>query len=308
MTRPAWLSVTHLPPWLRGIVSFARAALDEYNANNGPLIAAAMSFFILLSVVPLLVAGVAVFGYVVRGGRAEEMVLGFAQQYVPGLNDEVRNILAGLAAKSGSLGLIGLLGLLWTGSQVFLNVEAAMNLVWGVREARSFFASRGLALLMTVLSGLPLLASVVITAGLGAAHNLATQVPGIGRTLLDYAPFWAFLGSLVPLLLTLASFTVLFRLMPRTHVHWRAALLGALFTTFVWEAAKRAFSFYLARYADFESLYGNLGSAVAIVTWVYYSSFILLLGVAVTHQAQCRLTVSGVARRHAKRRHRAPAV
>jgi membrane protein len=105
------------------------------------------------------------------------------------------------------------------------------------------------------------------------------QVPVVDLQFLYGTPLWTALSDLVPLLFTFLLFLALYRWVPDVEVEWRAALWAALIIALAWETAANAFTWYLGSgLARYRIVYGSLGTVVALMFWIYLSSWIILFG------------------------------
>lgn len=258
--------------WLReDSLDHAKKIWREFNKDNGFLLAAAMSFYTFLSVFPLVLVGIAIFGYILGSPEnARQLVLGTASHYAVG--SSAIAILESIAGGSGTgLGL-GTLLLLWSGSTLMVMVQQAMNVVWDLEQPRGMVKQRLVGLLFLALLGTLLLLS------LGAT----TAINAISSSNILLIPGWSWVASLfsyfIPLVMSIAAFTLLYKLMPNTSVRWKVALIGGVFAGVFWEIAKVAFTFYVVNFGSYRDLYGSLGGVILFLIWVDYSAIILILG------------------------------
>lgn len=258
------------------LFSRLRAAIDAFLAQHGPLMASAVSFWGALSIPPLLLLGVSVFGYVLQSDEeAFRRVMEFARTMLSGDTRLLRDALEEVARSHGSFGGVGLIGLAWTGSQVLVTLESALNAQWGV-PARGVIASRLLALGLLLLVGLLFFASTLATGWLATLQ--VWRVPRLGWSLDRLPLVWQVVGYLVPLAVSTVMFALLYRLLPNRPVSWSAAWSGALAAAPAWEVAKYGYAGFLTRFASFSPLYGSLSALGGLVLWIYYTAVILLVG------------------------------
>jgi membrane protein len=238
--------------------------------------AAAVSFWGLLSIAPTILLAVSVFGYFVGSSEAAfSQVMGYARTLLSGEVDVFRDALLAVVKSRAPVAGSGLILLAWTGTQWVATLESAVNVQWGL-PSRGFFASRLLALLLFLLVSLLFLVSTLATTLLTTLTHWS--IPGL-EFRLERIPFlWQFAGHLLPVALSVLMFALLYGLLPNTRVAARAVLIGATFAGVAWEGAKLAYAWYLARFAPYGAVYGSLGALAGLVLWIYYSSVLALFG------------------------------
>jgi YihY family inner membrane protein len=233
---------------------------------------------------PLTLLAVAVLGSVLTSKRAQEEVLDFAREQLPGLEEQIADELRLLVETHQWTGWLGLLGLLWASGHVFFNLELALNLAWQVPRHRTLLQRRALALAMTLLAGVPLVLSILITLAITALRRITVPVLGVD---LDAIPaIWTVLGELAPVLLTIGSFTAVYRWVPNCPVRWRPALSGGIIAGLLWEIAKRFVAYYTTHLSRLGQIYGPFTGVVGLMLWMFYSAAIVLLGAEIAAVAQ----------------------
>src|SRR6185503_6051216 len=173
----------------------------------------------------------------------------------------------------------------WAGSWVFAVIERALNRIWGT-VSRTFLHGRALTIGMVGLVGVLLALSVFATSILVALREMAGRLSPrqIERyTLLTSvgSAFWQVLFATVSYLVTVALFVLVYRFMPKAAVTLRDTLPGAFLAGLLWEIAKYIFALSL-HYFHYDQVYGSVGAVVAVLTWSYVSSLILLFGAQLT--------------------------
>lgn len=174
---------------------------------------------------------------------------------------------------------------LWAGSWIFAVVERALNRIWQT-TSRPILHGRALTIGMLGIIGCALLLSVLGTSVLIGAQQMVEK---LSPRQLAHIPFIPMIGStLWQVILTAASifistilFMLVYRFMPNAPVTFLDALPGAVLAGIAWESAKYIFARSL-QFFDFDQLYGSVGAVVAVLTWCYVSSLILLFGAQLT--------------------------
>lgn len=256
-------------------------AVHQFHENDLFTSAAAMSYFGLMTLFPALLLLLALSNRMTAG---TQMIAHIVQVY-PGsgkfLQETIRS-LSGIG--TGVIITCGVI-VLWAGSWVFAVVERALNRVWGTTH-RTFLHGRALTLAMIALVGLLLSFSVLITSVLVYLQEIAGRLSP--RQLENYrllssvgSVFWQVVFALGSLLITFALFSIVYKFMPNAYVSLRATIPGAVIGGLLWETAKYAFAWSL-NYFHYDQVYGSVGAVVAVLTWGYVSSLVLLFGAQLT--------------------------
>lgn len=259
-----------------GPVNLFSSAIKKYGSEDGSIIAAAISFYALLSLLPLLLLAVSVIGYIIGSSdKAFYTVVGFFNSFIPA-STFVEGTLRGLVAARGTIGWIGILSLLWTGSQYFMTLETTLDDIWNVGEKPGFIKMRIKAIILVLLFGVFLALSIGSSSVTALLQHLNTIGTGSLSAVVSIL-LWM-LGFLISLLFAILMFAVVYKLIPDTEVQWRSVLVGATLAGTAWVIAKELYGLYLAHLADFNELYGSLGGAIILIIWIYYSSMIMAFG------------------------------
>lgn len=257
------------------------------------LIAAAISFYSLLSIIPLVFLGVAFLGYLVGSsegavGRVVDVMIEFLPLPVVG---RVEQLLYTLIATKTVASIIGLLSLLWVGISVFETIERAVNTIYRAEETRGFLRRYLIGLFMMVTSGTFLLLSFLLSPLLTATWSLAmdlleffeVSIPSLSAINDQLVRLWRYLEVPVPFLLILVVFLLIYLVAPARATPFSSAFLGAVAAALLWLFAKAIYSYFLLHYARYDELYGPLGAVVGLILWIYYTAVILLLGAEVAY-------------------------
>lgn len=174
----------------------------------------------------------------------------------------------------------GLLGVsimlsVWAASSAFRAVIKGINKAYNVRENRSFIKIS----IIAIISIVALAFIIIITLAMLVFGSL------IGDLLKTYLPFdvlinklWDILRYLVVVTSMIFIFAVIYRYAPATRISWREVFPGAIVTTIGWIAASIGFSFYINNFNNYSRLYGGLGAVFVLMTWLYITSIIFILG------------------------------
>ena len=251
--------------------------LHTFYKDNCSLMAAAISFYAILSVIPIFLVFISVSGFILHSStQAFEAVTNILLKTFPTSTLAVFNILSDLIQRKTVFGIIGLAGLIWAASRIFSVVEGSMNVVWKVRKGRGYWHSKFISLLLVPISVLIMLSSLAFTAFYTVAKDL--NIPLIGLKVSQAALTSKLFAILLPLVLGFIMFFLIYKIIPYRKIDTKAALIGAICASSLWEAAKFLFDIYIKNYANFQKIYGSFGTLVVMFFWIYYSSFIVLIG------------------------------
>jgi membrane protein len=269
-------------------------AIHQFHENDLFTSAAAMSYFGLMTLFPALLLLLALSN---RIATSTEMIQHIVEVY-PGSGKFLRDTIRSLANVSTGIIVTCTIIVLWAGSWVFAVVERALNRIWGTTH-RTFLHGRLLTLAMIGFVGLLLLVSVLGTSELVYLHDIAERMSP--RQLEHYrllasvgSLFWQIVFALVSWFVTFALFVIVYRFMPNAYVTIRDCVPGALIGSLLWEIAKYVFAWSL-NYFNYEQVYGSVGAVVAVLTWGYVSSLVLLFGAQLTgvfHREQMELPMT----------------
>jgi membrane protein len=272
---------------LRAYLQMLWQAVKALYRDNGPRHGAAIAYYTLFALAPVLLVVVGVAGLIfgaeaVRGeivgqisgvigedgGRAIEAILQRASEPSEGITATV----------------LGTIGLVLATTGAFLELQAAINKIWHVKTDKSSGVNverlirRRLRSLGVVVSiGFLLMVSLAISAAVSAATTwFGDRMPG-------WPMFIMVLNQVVIIGVSTALFTLLFRVLPDVDLAWRDVVIGALITAVLFAVGQRLIGLYLGRSAV-ASPFGAAGTIAVILVWVYYATQIVLLGAAFTYQ------------------------
>lgn len=253
-----------------------KQTVSEFTADKVPRLGAALAYYTIFSLAPLLLVAIAIAGLAFGDEAARNQV--FMQ---------LRGVLGPLAAKavqemvenaakpaSGVIAtIIGIVTLIFGASGVFGQLKDALNTIWDVKAKKTsgilgFIKQRFLSATVVFGMGFLLLVSLVIDAAIAAI------VP-------QGAAIWEALQLIVLLGVVTVLFAAIFRFLPDLKIEWHDVWLGAFLTALMFVIGKFALGLYLGRSAV-ASTYGAAGSLVVLLLWVYYSAQILLFGAEFT--------------------------
>lgn len=257
----------------------------EWIEDEAPALGAALAFYSVFSLAPLVLLALALIGVFFRNDPAGAWSL-VVQQMSYFLDSSgvhvVQEIAQHIASpqKSALSGVIGLALALFGITGVFSQLQYSLNLIWGVKAQPGggiwgFLRSRLLSFALLAGIAFLMLISLVIEALIKAlSHYVETVLPG---TLSVIVPIYL----IVDLLVVIAVFAMIFKILPNVTTRWRDVWIGAVLTAILFLIGKWALGIYLGS-STAASVYGAASSLITLLLWVYYSSQILLFGAEFT--------------------------
>jgi membrane protein len=270
---------------MKRLIDLLRAALSVFTDAKAPTHAAAIAFFTVFSLAPLVALAVAIAGFFVgRAAAAGEIADVLETVIGPNVATFVSELAQTVAEQSSNatFTVLSIVVLFFGASAIFSQLKAALDDIWGVTESETLRGSildtvrrRALAFVMIAVGGIALVLSVILEVVLSQLGGfLAIWWPNM----MGLEPYLSWV--IIPIVSFLV-FVVTFKLLPDTRPAWREVLAGGVITTLLFLIGTVAIGFYLSR-SGTRSLYGAAGSLFVILLWVYYSSWIVLFGASLT--------------------------
>jgi membrane protein len=265
------------------ILKLFQASAQGWSKDNASMLAAGLAYYTIFAIAPLLVIAVAVAGFIYGDAAVEGQIVEAIQGSV---GREAAVVIQNLIARTqeSSAGIfatvISVVLLFLGASGLFLNMQKALDVLWGVapppdQGIAGVVKQRLLSLGMVLGVGLLLILSFA----------LSTAVSFLDEFFTEWFPVFGFaiptLSILISLLLLTIAFAMIFKLLPDAQLVWRDVFLGAFVTAVLFSLGRYLISIYLSR-GGVSSTYGAAGSLVLILLFVYYSMQIILFGAEFT--------------------------
>ncbi len=268
------------------VVEFWRFLLRRFLADHGPNSAAALTYTTLFAVVPMMTVTFAMLSAIPAfQGVGEEIQNFIFRNFLPSSGETVQEYLKNFTTQARQLTWIGVVLLAVTAFAMLVTVEKALNTIWRVRQPRRGVSS--FLLYWAILSLGPLL--------LGAGFAVSTYITSLSLISGPDAVLGAqTLLRFMPLLSSVAAFTLIYATVPNARVPFKHALLGGVFTAVLFEVAKMLFGLYVRLFPGYQLIYGAFATVPLFLLWIYLSWLIVLFGAELV----CNLSSS----RHWRRR------
>jgi YihY family inner membrane protein len=271
---------TPLPGRWGRVREVLRDSLVKFLRENSLTVSASIAYYSLLAIFPLLFLLLAVSGLFIRRYELSGRLALVLEHFLPVKADFIMRELVGISRAYGRVSILSFLLLLWSSSGVFLPIERALNRAWEVEKQRSWWRRRLLALEMAGIFGFLAMFSTLLVGTRRYTH--AWLRTWVASSLLPFVEFsYRTLFVAATFGITLCMFLVLFERLPNRPMALRQAFPGALLTALGWEAARSLFTHVLP-FINYRQVYGSIGVVVALMTWVYISSAIMLFGAQVS--------------------------
>ena len=282
----------NIPAWLGGcareIWALIKDAANGWSEHHASRIGAALAFYTVFSLGPILLLAVAVAGFffgqgAARGEIHQQMTNLIGSQAAA----EVQMVLA--RAHRPTAGVvataISVVTLLLSADTALVELKSGLDEIWSVPSASrqwywAYLRTRVVSVSLILALGVLLLASLLFSAALGALEDLSR-----GMIVVDAILRWT--NSLISFGLAALLFATVYKVLPSVRLAWKDVAMGALITAALFIVGKYAIGVYLGS-STVASTYGAAGSVIVVLLWVYYSAQVFLLGAELTRGYACR--------------------
>jgi membrane protein len=246
-------------------------AIKEALKPDTAITAAAIAYFSLFSLFPITLLSISIASFSLGPSMDQQVIIQKLEFIAPALGQLLGKNIGEIIQARGPVTGIAMVSLIWSASTVFYTFTHTLNEIWGVKQRRTVWKRRGLAILFVLFFAGPtlLLASF---AGSVIAH-LRALLPG------PIILMSGSVGLVLAILLDVTLFMVLYMILPHGVSTWREVLMGAVGAGFLWELAKKVFLFFVFTYISASNLvYGSVTAIIAFLAWAYLSGLIFLFG------------------------------
>lgn len=285
-----------MTPKLRSLTTMIEQTFSQWIDHDALTLAASLSYFTVLSLAPLLLIAVSIAGVFLGHDAASGAILNQLGELTGNAGaDALKTMLAhAQSPETGAIaGSISFVVLLFSASGVFTQLRTALNRIWEVQPQGSsgiwnYIREQFFSYVMVIGIGFLLLVSMIISAGLTAA----------GKFVGNYVPTGLLQAAniVISLIVITVLFAIMYRVVPERTLPWRRLWVGSFATAALFTIGKYLLALYIG-HAGVGSAYGEAGSLVVLLVWVYYSSCLFLLGAEFTRLYACQTEGARQARR-----------
>ena len=258
-------------------------SLADFFRHNGPMLAGAITCFVLMALVPFFLLLVSLFGYLIGEHHAFYAFLSSSlADFFPDATNEITNELGKIIAYK-EIGLFTLVVYAYFSYQLYYSLESAVNTIFKTAEKRPLPVS--IVLSMLVITALIIFA--ILSFGVTSFFSLIEPLARLFPRLWNLNLITFLLGFIMPVFLVLVIAAGLYIVLPHRKVRVSHALSGALLTAVLFESAKHVFTYYtVMKLSRFGNVYGPLTVFVTFLLWIFFASCIFLLGAEVVHNLE----------------------
>ncbi len=258
-----------------------KAYADVMN-NHTMAMAAGLSYYFVMSMFPLLILFATILSFFPRADLFDRLVGAMSQFIPPDSMGLVRGVLKDvLKANRGGFLTFGIVGTLWAASGGFAGLIEALNVAYDVPETRPVWKTRLVALgLMLVIGTLLILGVLIMFVGPQFGAWLAGKVD----LSWEFAKVWPVLRWAASVGFIVLGIELIFWWAPNVKQRFWASLPGAFVGTGFWIGTSFALGLYFRNFANYNKTYGTLAAAIALMAWMYYSWFVILIGAEINSE------------------------
>jgi membrane protein len=263
------------------LLLFVRSIRDFF-LDGGLMLAGSLSYFSIMAVVPFCLFLISIFVYSLGDNEAlfnffTAKIVNLFPKVAQEIADELRDAISHRGVGIFMFIVYGVLSY-----QLYSSLEYAMNVVFKVKEKRSFIYHLLISLFIFTLLMIFILLSFVASSSILILNKFQYNITGIeamGVTVFV-------IKYVVPFLLAFLTIAAIYIIMPKKKIRWTYAMIGAFIATVFQEMAKHAFTFYVLRVAEYGAIYGPLSAVAIFLLWTFCSSCILLMGAELVHNLE----------------------
>jgi membrane protein len=270
-----------------------KRTLKEYKADNLPDLAAALTYYGVLAIFPMLIVLVSVLGLI--GNSVTQPLIDNLGKVAPGAAKQIfTSAITNIQKNQGTAGvlvIVGLAGALWSASGYVGAFMRASNVVWDVEEGRPIWKTIPVRLGVTVVTLLLLTAGAIAVTFTGGLAREVGNVIGVGNTAVQ---IWDIAKWPVLVILVAVMLAILYYAAPNVKqpgFHWVTP--GGLLAVLLWIAVSALFALYVSNFSSYNKTYGALASVIVFLVWLWITNTVILLGAELNAELERARQIEG---------------
>ena len=260
------------------VVPLVKKTVKEIGEDRIPSLAAETAYYFFFSLFPLLLFLTPLLGLIGNGQQLMESMLGRLSTTMPADTlSLVRRVLGEIVTSSGNAGImsVGVLLAGWSGSNIFGALMGALNVAYDVSETRPWWKKQLLRIgVLLIAGGTMIVATVILLDGERIARWIGSAI-GLGDAAIAA---WTVVQVVLAVALLVGIGAIVLKLLPNVQQRWSHVFVASTITTLLWIVATVLFRIYVQNFASYNKTYGTIGGVIILLTWMYYSMFVLLTG------------------------------
>ena len=260
------------------VVPLVKRTVKEIGEDRIPSLAAETAYYFFFSLFPLLLFLTPILGLIGNGHELMEAMLGRLSTTMPADTlSLLRRVLGEIVTSSGNAGImsVGVLLAGWSGSNIFGSLMGSLNVAYDVEETRPWWKKQLLRIgALLVAGGTMIVATIIFLDGERIAHWIGSAI-GLGDAAIAA---WTVVQLVLAIGLLVTLGAVIFKLLPNLQQRWSHVFVASAVTTLLWILATVLFRLYVQNFGSYNKTYGTIGGVIILLTWMYYSMFVLLTG------------------------------
>lgn len=246
-------------------------AIKETLMPDTSIMASAIAYISLFSLFPFILLSVSIASFGFGSSIDQQAIIQRLEFVAPALSQLLGQNIDEIIRARGPVSGFALLSLVWSASTIFYTLTHTLNEIWRIKQPRSAWKRRGIAILFVMVFVGPALFLISFAGSVIA--NIRFWLPDL------ILPFGSGINFLLTLLLNVSLFMALYMLLPHGTASWREVLPGAMGAGALWEFAKKTFLYFVSTYITITNLvYGAVATIIAFLLWAYISSLIFIFG------------------------------
>jgi membrane protein len=255
------------------IVVLVKKTVQEFTTDNCPLLAAAISYYLLLSMFPFLLALTSLSSFFIDKPALQEQIFQAFKYLIPVSQDFILNVTNSVIDERGAIGIVSIILLLVGCTAFFGSLRKSLNTAWGIHKSSSLIRSQLTNFAMILGAVLLLFVSHFITIILSISENILSTVtyqPVTNLVLLHL------LVVIIDIVLASLVFLVSYKFIPERRISWRDVWASALIGAVCFEIITILFILYIDTFNPYNLIYGSIGAVIALLIWTYLAALIFL--------------------------------